>query len=129
MLRGLLGLGTGIRVWRAVGAGRGVGFAFKLCQLTSEAFLSWASQSEPRELKQIHGATAASCPLCRHMAGEGWGQGNQSLGEASSTFASAKEPPRGSCEGEEEAEEQLFLLVGGFLAGHLLGNGGAEFPL
>ena len=40
---GPLGLGTGIGVWKAAGAGRAVGFAFKLCQLTSEAFLSQAS--------------------------------------------------------------------------------------
>jgi len=57
------------------------------------------------------------------------GQGSQILGDASSPVPHKQEPPRGSCKGEEEAKEQLFLFIGGFLAGHLLGNGGAEFSL
>lgn len=44
--------------------------------------------------------------------------------DVSSLFACAEEPLQHTCEDEEEAEVQLILFVG-FLAEHLLGNGGA----
>lgn len=39
------------------------------------------------------------------------------------------EDPSHTHKSKNEAEEQLFLFIGGFLAEHLFGNCEAEFPL
>lgn len=69
---GLVVFGTGIRVWRGAGAGRGVGFAFKLCQLHSEAFLPLT------QLKRAEVNLLSNCcflPLVPAPGGRGMGTG------------------------------------------------------
>lgn len=101
-------------------------FPFKLCQLTSEAF---PALSQPKRAEANLLGDCCFLPLVLAPGRRGMGMGQPEPRGHFLPVCLHGEDPSHTHKSKKEAEEQLFLFIGGFLAEHLFGNCEAEFPL
>lgn len=122
-------IGFGNRHWSLDQAGWGwgvLGFPFKLCQLTSEAS---PPLSQPKQAEATMLSDCRFLPLVLAPGRRGIGMGHPEPRGCFLPVSLHGEDSPHTRKSKEEAEEQLFLFIGGFLAEHLFGNCEAEFPL